>query len=392
MIKLKVLGVDDELGMRHGISRTLETYVVDIPEIDEQIGFEVTLAETGEEAVELVQSETPDILLLDYKLPGINGLEVLNQIEDKSDLMLTIMITAYASIETAITATKRGAYDFLPKPFTPADLKHTVRKAATRIILTRRARELEEANKRVRFDFIRILGHELKAPISSIFSYLHIMHDKTLGTEMENYDDMVSRCLIRLDQMRKLILDLLDMTRIESGQKNRELVTVDLNKAVDQAVELVKVDADERKIGIHLDVEPDSCITGDSTEIDMILNNLTSNAVKYNRDGGEVFINLSRSDDQVTIEVRDTGIGMTAEEKDRLFGEFVRIRNAKTQNILGSGLGLSILKKLVELYQGRIDVESEPDQGTTFTVILKDIEQTVTVENEEGAHQHGQNV
>jgi signal transduction histidine kinase len=389
MVTLKVLCVDDELGMRQGILRTLHDCVMDIPEIDEQVGFEVTLAETGEEAVVRVQNERPDILLLDYKLPGITGLEVLNQVEEKSGQMLTIMITAYASIETAITATKRGAYDFLPKPFTPADLKHKVRKAVTRIILTRRARELEEANKRVRFDFIRVLGHELKAPISSIYSYLHIMHDHILGTDIGPYDEMVSRCLIRLEQMRKLILDLLDMTRIESGQKSRERVSVDVNKAVSQAVELVQADADDRDIHIHVDVEASSRIMGDTTEIDMILNNLTSNAVKYNRDGGEVHIRISRQEDEVVIEVRDTGIGMTAEEKDRLFGEFVRIRNSKTQNILGSGLGLSILKKLVDLYRGRIAVESEPDRGTTFTVTLIDADRPAGPEKQEDTHGHG---
>ena len=388
MITLQVLAVDDELGMRHGIERTLRPFVVDIPEINEQVNFAVTLAETGEEAVELIAAQAPDILLLDYKLPGIDGLEVLNQCEECADQMLTIMITAYASIETAITATRRGAYDFLPKPFTPADLKHTVRKASARIIIARRARELEEANKRVRFDFIRVLGHELKAPLSSVSGYLHIMRDQILGPEAANYHDITGRCLVRLDQMHKLILDLLDMTRIESGQKSRVLVPISLNTAVAQAVELVMVDADERKIRIHTDVPEHTHINGDQTEIDMILNNLTSNAVKYNRDGGEVRIQVSRTEDTLCLRVTDTGIGMSAEEVERLFGEFVRIRNNKTKDIYGSGLGLSILKKLAELYQGKVTVESEPDKGSTFTVTLTE---PVTTDSlpEESVCEHG---
>jgi signal transduction histidine kinase len=374
MVTLQVLAVDDEPGMREGVKRTLQTYVVDIPEINEEVNFEVSLTETGEEAVECIRAQAPDILLLDYKLPGITGLDVLNQTSELSTTMLTIMITAYASIETAVTATKRGAYDFLPKPFTPADLKHTVRKAAARIIIARRARELEAANKRVRFDFIRVLGHELKSPLNSISSYLYLMQDHTLGSEIQGYDGITTRCLARLDQMRKLILDLLDMTRIESGQKNRSLSIVDLNSAVEQAVELVKVDAEERRIAIYTEVPPGSRITGDQTEIEMILNNLTSNAIKYNVEGGEVHIKVTRLEDLVTIEVKDTGIGMSAEDVARLFGEFVRIRNAKTQNIFGSGLGLSILKKLTQLYQGQVSVASEPDKGSVFTVTLKDAE------------------
>ncbi len=389
MITLQVLGVDDEQGMRMGIERTLQAYVVDIPEIKEQVNFEISLAETGEEAVEIIKAKAPDILLLDYKLPGITGLEVLNQVGELADQMLTIMITAYASIETAITATKRGAYDFLPKPFTPADLKHTVRKAAARIIIARRARELEEANKRVRFDFIRVLGHELKAPLGSVVSYLHILHDHMLGDTIQDYDKITTRCLIRLEQMHKLILDLLDMTRIESGQKQRTLMSVDLNQAVNMTVDLIKVDAEERQIRIFSEVPPQCTINGDQTEIEMILNNLASNAVKYNVDGGEVHLKVTRDEGGVTISVRDTGIGMTPEEVERLFGEFVRIRNQKTQNIFGSGLGLSILKKLSELYEGQVTVESEADKGSTFTVTLKDAPTTEQSTTEASACQHG---
>ena len=113
-------------------------------------------------------------------------------------------------------------------------------------------------------------------------------------------------------------------------------------------------------------------LTADRGEIEMILNNLVSNAVKYNRDGGRVSVRLTREADRVTIAVRDTGIGLTPEEAARLFGEFVRIRNAKTQDILGSGLGLSIVKKLACLYGGEATVVSQSGVGSTFAVVLCD--------------------
>ncbi len=125
MTTLRILAVDDEDGMRLGIDRALGDCQLDIPEIKDVVDFRVQLAETGEEAVALIREEAPDVLLLDYKLPGINGLDVLAQTAGDTPDMLTVMITAYASIETAIAATKQGAYDFLPKPFTPADLRHT---------------------------------------------------------------------------------------------------------------------------------------------------------------------------------------------------------------------------------------------------------------------------
>ena len=135
--------------------------------------------------------------------------------------MLTIMITAYASIETAVTATKRGAYDFLAKPFTPDELKSTIRKAAARLILAKQARKLAEEKRQVRFEFIRVLGHELKAPLNAVAGYLRMFKERSLGDDPAAYDEGIDRSLIRIDGMQKLIADLLDLTQIESGRKNR---------------------------------------------------------------------------------------------------------------------------------------------------------------------------
>ncbi|MEA1928502.1 MAG: response regulator, partial [Candidatus Auribacterota bacterium] len=205
MITLNILAVDDEPGMLSGIVRSLDSFRVMVSEVNEEVNFRINTVATGGAAVDAIKAERPDILLLDYKLPDFNGLEVLKRTEEISEDMLTIMITAYASIETAIAATRQGAYDFLTKPFTPADIKHTVRKAAIRIILARRARRLEEEKKQVRFEFIRVLGHELKAPLNATAGYLYLLRDHTLGDDLEKYDEMVHRSLLRIDQMRKLI-------------------------------------------------------------------------------------------------------------------------------------------------------------------------------------------
>jgi signal transduction histidine kinase len=138
----------------------------------------------------------------------------------------------------------------------------------------------------------------------------------------------------------------------------------------ENAIELAGPSALARKIKIELDSPEKLVMKADSGELDMIFNNLVSNAVKYNRDEGKVMVRLEKLEEQIKIQVSDTGIGMTEEEQKKLFKEFSRIRNAKTADILGSGLGLSILKRLVELYEGEILVDSVPDQGTTFTLII----------------------
>lgn len=372
MISLRILAVDDESGMLSGIKRALENFTVPVPDVGEEASFETGTAETGEEAVDLIKKNPPDILLLDYKLPGMSGLDVLNETAVVSPDTLTVMITAYASIETAIAATKRGAYDFLPKPFTPADLRHTIRKAVVRIMLARHARKLEAERKRVRFEFIRVLGHELKAPINAVAGYLYLMRDHTMGDSLGAYDESVLRSLRRIDQMRKLIADLLDMTRIESGEKIRSLESIDLVEVAKGAMEAVRAESVSRGITLELQSPPAVRMErADRSELDIVFNNLLTNAVKYNKDGGKVSVSIECRGDEVAVSVSDTGIGMAPEETARLFHEFVRIKNDKTRDILGSGLGLSILKRVVELYEGKIDVKSKPGEGTTFSITMK---------------------
>jgi two-component system sensor histidine kinase/response regulator len=367
---LAVLVVDDEPGMRLGVARALGGYTFTLTELGIEVGFKVDMAESGEQALEKIAAARPDILLLDHKLPAMSGLDVMEQLGATDD-MLTVMITAYASLETAVAAIKKGAYDFLAKPFTPNELKNAVRKAAENLIMTRQARQLAVEKRQIRFRFISVLAHELKAPLGAIEGYLHILRNKSAGDDPAVYDHMLERCLVRSQHMRKMVMDLLDLTRIESGQKKRELVELDVRDLARTAMETAAPEALGQAVAISLHADAPVPMIADRGEIEIIFNNLLSNAVKYNRKGGRVDLTLRTEGDSCLVEVADTGIGMTEEEAARIFNEFVRVKNQKTRNILGSGLGLSIVKKLVLLYSGDITVASRPDEGTTFTLRLR---------------------
>ena len=371
METFRVLVIDDEPGMRLGAERVLRSYVVPLPDQETEVAFELSAAGSGEEGLELIRSAPPDILLLDHKLPGIQGLDILDVVARDHRDVLTVMITDYASIETAISATKRGAFDFLAKPFTPDELRAVLHKAAKHLVLQRRAAALAREKRQVRFQFISVLAHELKAPLAAVEGYVRLLQKGVIPPGSPGYDQAVDRSLERLDGMRKLILDLLDLTRIESGQGRRELVALDLAEAARRAVEGMQAAAALRGIRIAVEGDPSLPMTADPSEMDMILNNLVSNAVKYNREGGEVTVRLRAEGTEAVLAVSDTGIGMTPEETGRLFGEFARIKNDKTRGISGSGLGLSIVKKLSRLYGGEVKVESSPNVGTTFTVTLE---------------------
>lgn len=130
----------------------------------------------------------------------------------------------------------------------------------------------------------------------------------------------------------------------------------------------------QKDVDIYLNTKEPLMMKADPGEIEIIMNNLISNAVKYNKTGGRVDIFIENLKEKVRIAVSDTGIGLSDEDKNRIFDDFVRIKNQQTRNITGSGLGLSIVKKIVDMYQGSIEVQSEPGQGSAFTITLMKLE------------------
>jgi two-component system sensor histidine kinase/response regulator len=374
MDELRVLIVDDEPGMRQGAERALRRLRVSPPEGGGEVGFLCSTAACLAEARAALEAGAAELLLLDYKLPDGTGLDLLEWLKGRENPPLTVMITAYASLEMAVSTTKNGAWDFLAKPFTPEELRAVAAKAAQHILLERHARELAEEKRRVRFQFISVLAHELKAPLAVLESYLDLIQRRSLGPELATYDTFLGRSLERIQGMRKLIFDLLDLTRIESGQKQRDLKETDLAVLARSALEAVQPQAEARGIRLALEGPENLVLTADAGELEILLNNLLSNAVKYNRDGGSATLRLRRDEAAGTlqVEVEDTGIGMTEEEVGRLFGEFVRIKNEHTRAISGSGLGLSILKRICGLYGGDVAVRSQAGVGSVFTVTLKE--------------------
>jgi len=370
MEKLNVLIVDDEPGIRSGIERILRNYTVGFPFLDEDFSFHIIEAATGEEALEIIKDGHVDIILLDNKLPGIQGIEVLEQVNKMKLDAAVMMITSYASLDIAVKATNFGAFNFVPKPFTPQELKTAIESISKHLFLKRMTKRMNKEGKQIRFQFLSVLSHELKSPLNAIEGYLKIMQDKQVGDSIDDYMAMIDRSLIRIKGMRGLIMDLLDLTKLESGKKNRELKKIDLAEIAKLAIHTIEPLAIQRNVKINFDTEEDMVITADAEEIEIIFNNLLSNAVKYNKENGEVHFNMKKKNDHIWLKVEDTGIGISEENISKLFQEFTRIKTEKTRDNSGSGLGLSILKKMIDLNNGTVEVQSTPDIGTTFIVTL----------------------
>lgn len=370
MSRLKILVVDDEPGIRSGVSRILRNFRVDYPFMDEAFEFDVFEAETGETGIEIIESNRPDIVLLDNKLPGIQGIEVLEYVRKKQYNIIIVMITSYASLELAVKATSDGAFDFIPKPFTPQELRSSIENITKKIFLKKMTRTLQDTGRQIRFQFLSVLSHELKAPLNAIDGYLKMAREHQLGEKIEDYDQVLDRSLERIKGMRTLILDLLDLTKLESGKSRREVKEVDIVPIARMAIDTMRPYSIQRDIKVHLHGTETLIMCADPDEVEIIFNNLISNAIKYNKVGGSLDCTINETDGKLFISVEDTGIGMTQQEMEKLFQDFVRIRNEKTKNISGSGLGLSIVKKLIESYNGTIEVSSIPDKGSKFVVTI----------------------
>jgi len=368
MEQFKILVVDDEPGIRAGVKRVLRSFTLDYPFMDDTFGFSVEEAATGEEAIDNLKNQTPDIILLDNKLPGIQGLDVLNYINKHEVGSSVIMITSYASLEVAVKATKQGATDFLPKPFTPQELRASLESVSKQLFLKRMTTRMNEEGKQIRYQFLSLLSHELKAPITAVEGYLKMMEKKEAGDDINAYMEMISRSLDRLDGMRNLILDLLDLTKIESGKKQRSIGKINLSESIEHAIATMQPYAIQKDISIESHTPEKVNLNADNEEMEIVLNNLLSNAIKYNKKGGRVVISLTENEHQIIISVKDTGIGISEEDQKQLFREFVRIKNEQTRRISGSGLGLSIIKRIIDNYKASIDLESELDAGSTFYI------------------------
>jgi two-component system sensor histidine kinase/response regulator len=370
MAVLRVLVIDDEPGIRSGVTRILKDFHVTYPFMDEDYTFELMEAPTGEDGIAVIERDKPDVILLDNKLPGIQGVEVLEYIREKKYDIVVAMITSYASLDVAIKATRDGATDFIPKPFTPQELKSSIENITKQLYLKRITRRLTEEGKQIRYQFLSVLSHELKAPLNALEGYLRMMQGKEAGDRIDDYTNHIDRSLQRIQGMRNLIMDLLDFTKIRLEKKEGRIREVNLADVASGAIFAVRPYAIQREVNINLNVRSETKIMADPADMEIIFNNLISNAVKYNKVGGKVDVTLDTTDSEAVITVSDTGIGIKKSDTENLFTEFVRIKNEKTRDISGSGLGLSIVRKVAELYFGTIEVESAPDVGSAFTVRL----------------------
>ena len=227
------------------------------------------------------------------------------------------------------------------------------------------------AMDKLRSDFLSMVSHELKAPLSSLLMQISVIHDGLAGDLAEKQRDLLGKAKEKTKGMITLVNDLLDYRRIEEGKSIQKIENLDLGEILLRTVHLMALSADDKGITINTHLEEGlPAFSGDSGGMQAIFVNIISNAIKYTAKGGTVDVFLNQAGADIRFKVVDNGIGIDKHDLERVFDKFYRIKTEETKSISGSGLGLSIVKGIVDAHNGAIHVDSEVGKGTTFIVSL----------------------
>jgi two-component system, sensor histidine kinase and response regulator len=356
-----VVVIDDDHAMRMSCRQILS-----------KMGFRVEVFEDGSAGLEGVARLKPALVVVDLKMPGIGGLEVVARVHDVDPEIIIVVITGYATIGTAVDAMKNGAYDFLPKPFSPDELRVIVNRGLERRLLQRESRRHQVERELMRRRFVTFVSHQLKTPLAAIYQYLDVL--RRMGDTADaaaKRAEWLDRCLVRTAEMQSLIHDWLTLAEVEGGTLARRRERVDVGSVLCMLVETYEQLLASAGVTLTCAVPAGRFeVLGDRNCLSVLFDNLIDNAIKYNRAGGTVHVAGRADAGEVIIEVADTGAGIRAEYRHLLFEEFYRLPAEEGRRPAGSGLGLPICKRIVSEHGGVIEVESQEHVGSTFRVRL----------------------
>ena len=357
--KYKILIIDDE-----------EVVLDSCREILAGENYQITTAMDGNVGVNLIKEILPDLVFVDLKMPGISGFEVLEKISAFDPTMVVIVITGYATVSSAVETMKKGAYDFLPKPFTPDELRLIAKRGLEKRKLVLETIALKREKEMLREHFAAIVSHELKAPLGAIQQNLFALTEELSNKLTDDQKNLFERMKSRIDDLLKLIHTWLRAISADIGKIKENFQPISVDISISKAIESVQPHARRKDIEILTSIKKSPIfINGDEVTLVEALVNIINNAVKFSRIGDKIFVKVEEKKDNVLISVEDRGLGISKEDLPFIFGDFYTGKSEQTVE-KGSGLGLAITRRIVEAHNGSISVESELGKGSTFIINL----------------------
>ena len=370
--EVTILLVEDEEIIRLMFQQTFESW-----------GFKVDVADNGKDALEMCHQKKYQIVVTDLNMPVMDGMELLKRLKSKWPNIEVMVITGYATIESAIEAMKLGAYDFILKPVNFDHVQFTMNKCYSKIRAEAENQELRQANMQLlelnemKDKFLYITNHEIRTPLTIIKGYIDVL--KNL---VQNPDEELSETMEILDETTEELNELVDRMHLLEALEHGKIMAK--NELVDLKIVLTKVYREVAKLfkqrQIELKVVVDKkplFIRGDYRQIQLVMRELLQNALKFTPDRGNVMVRLELRNDKVYYSVKDSGIGIPFDKQKVIFDRFYEIQevvNHKTSKdeFMGGGLGigLSMVKEIINTMNGDIELISEPRQGSLFKIIL----------------------
>ncbi len=364
---IKILVVDDEQDVERLISQRFRKQI-------RSEAFHFMFARSGAQALDiLAQDDQIDMVLSDINMPEMNGFEFMEKLCEVNPSLKVIMVSAYGDISNFRKAMNRGAFDFITKPIDFEALEAAIKKAAPDISVRRKATELAQKNEQLRdldeikSRFFTNIAHEFRTPLTIISGMANQIKENP-ELWLEKGIKMISR---NSDSLLNLVNQILDLRKLEAGKLQLNLVQGDVMQYLNYMLESFQSLAESKELQLHflsgggsfyMDYDPEKLLR--------IVSNLLSNAIKYTREGGNVYLMVDQVANTLQIRVKDTGVGIPADQLPFIFDRFYQVDDSSTRPGEGTGIGLALTKELVKLLDGDIRVESTLGKGSTFFVTL----------------------
>ena len=337
------------------------------------LGYRIYVATSGESAIKIAATVLPDIIVLDVMMPNMDGYETCQKLKQNVRLardIPVIFVTAKTGTDDIVRGFQVGAVDYISKPIKAEEVRARI-STHLRLQLLIKSQDkiisaLEQSTNNSVGEVLN-LGHELRTPLNSIIGYARHLEQVSAKDSNDRYQKCTRAILSSGQYLALMINNLLDMAKLDAGRQTVEATEFSLNELLREVKEIIQPISIGAKTTISVqELKPDIMPVTDRLKLKQIMVNLAGNASKFTRDG-RIDISVSEQGERIDVHVKDTGVGMSAEDLEKIFNPFEQV-SEPAPTIQGTGLGLSISKQFCDLLKGSINAISEPGVGSTFTV------------------------
>ena len=327
-------------------------------------GYAIDSAVSGEEGLEKSGQKKYDIIITDLKMRGIGGIEALRRIKEKDPRQIVIVFTGHADVGTARESLKLGAFDYIPKPFMPDELRDVLANATKR---------LRQKNDTKMLDLMTIVAHELKSPVSTVHTTADTLYGGYFGNLTQEQQKVLETIQRNCQYLEDIIRCYIDLSKMELDGIDVPKQKIDfVEQVVRPVVETPEYRDNLKKMRLQVDFAAAPQIMGDTNLLKIVVNNLLNNAIKYGYADTDIRIRVSQENDQAVFSIANEGVGISREDiEKRLFKRFERLKQRGSEGVKGSGLGLYICKVIADKHEGRLEAVSTLGKCAQFDLRLK---------------------